>query len=195
LVGIAGVDGAGQRELLRLLAGRLAASSGTVTAPADVGFIPEDRLRDAIVPGFSLVENMALHGAGARRGWLDWAALGVATRAAINEFSIRADGAASSASNLSGGNQQRFVLAREFANAPRALVAENPTRGLDVRASRDVLQRLRTARDGGAAVVVYSSDIDELLSISDRVLVCYAGAVRELPCDAEQIGRAMVGAS
>jgi simple sugar transport system ATP-binding protein len=98
---------------------------------------------------------------------------------------------------LSGGNQQRVVLARELAPvgdaAPAAVVAENPTRGLDVRATAHVHDRLRAARAAGAAVVVYSSDIDEVLLLADRILVVYDGRVREVPTEREAVGRAMVG--
>ena len=194
IVGVAGVDGAGQRELLRVLAGRQDPSSGSVRLPQIVGYVPEDRLRDAIIPELSLVENLAVRGAGARTGIIDWNAMATATHLAMETFDVRGAHASASAGNLSGGNQQKFVLARELADSPTALVAENPTRGLDVRAAVDVLDRIRAARDAGAAVVLYSSDLDELVSISDRVFVCYAGTVRESSLDADAIGTAMVGA-
>jgi len=193
LVGVAGVDGSGQYELLRLLAGRLLPTSGTVNVPGSVGFVPEDRLRDAVIPQLSLVENLALRDAGLRRGRMRWPSVAAATVDAVDAFDVRGASASTTVGELSGGNQQKFVLARELSNSPIALVAENPTRGLDVRAAHEILKRLRTTRDAGAAVVVYSSDIDELLSIADRVVVCYAGAVRETAHNAESIGRAMVG--
>jgi simple sugar transport system ATP-binding protein len=99
---------------------------------------------------------------------------------------------------LSGGNQQKLVLARELdvenPSGPQALVVENPTRGLDVRATTDVHARLRAARDAGTAVVMYSSDIDEVLLLADRVLVVFEGRVREAPVDREVVGRLMLGA-
>jgi ABC-type uncharacterized transport system ATPase subunit len=98
---------------------------------------------------------------------------------------------------LSGGNQQRVVVARELAAAdggtPTAVVAEKPTRGLDVRATAVVHERLRSAAAEGAAVVVYSSDIDEVLLLADRVLVVYDGRVREVRAERDAVGRAMVG--
>ncbi|MBI3791968.1 MAG: hypothetical protein HY275_13970 [Gemmatimonadetes bacterium] len=97
--------------------------------------------------------------------------------------------------SLSGGNQQKFVLARELDGAPAALVVENPTRGLDIRASEDVLRRLRAARASGLAVVVYSEDLDEVLALADRVLVVHATQVRVLAPDRELVGRAMLGAA
>jgi simple sugar transport system ATP-binding protein len=195
IVGVAGVDGGGQRELLRVLAGRQAPSAGSVQLPDSIGFVPEDRLRDAIIPGLSLVDNLALRGAGSRHGRLRWPDLSAATRSAIRDFDVLVADQQGAISNLSGGNQQKFVLARELAGSPRALIVENPTRGLDVRASRDILGRLRAIRAAGTAVVVYSSDIEELLSIADRIVVCFAGVVRETALDADVIGRAMVGAA
>ena len=194
IVGVAGVDGAGQHELLRLLSGRLAPSSGSIEGPDSIGFVPEDRLRDAIIPELSITENMALHGAGARRGVMRWRDLSSATRSAMTAFDVRGADESMPVGTLSGGNQQKFVLARELANSPTALVAENPTRGLDVRATHEILDRLRAARQAGAAVVVYSADIEELLSIADRIVVCFAGTVRETTLDLDVIGRALVGA-
>jgi simple sugar transport system ATP-binding protein len=97
---------------------------------------------------------------------------------------------------LSGGNQQKLVLSRELdysEERPHAIVAENPTRGLDVRATVEVHARLRQARAAGAAIILYSSDIDEVLLLATRVFVVFAGAVREVALDREQIGRAMLG--
>jgi simple sugar transport system ATP-binding protein len=99
------------------------------------------------------------------------------------------------ARTLSGGNQQRFVVGRELQSAPESIVAENPARGLDVRAAAAVYDQLRLARDRGAAVVVYSSDLDELLAIADRVVVCFSGRVREVEPSLAAISRALVGAA
>jgi general nucleoside transport system ATP-binding protein len=206
IVGVAGVEGGGQRELLRALAGRLRPAEGRVEAPPAVGFVPEDRHRDAMVLDFTLVENVALRGAGARRGVVPWSALAAATRALVERHDVRAAGPRARARTLSGGNQQKLVLAREIeqppparspgdtaAGAPPALVVESPTRGLDIRASAAVHDRLRAARDAGAAVVVYSSDLEEVLALADRVLACYGGRVREVPRDRDAVGRAILG--
>jgi simple sugar transport system ATP-binding protein len=198
MVGIVGIEGAGQRELLRALAGRLPVASGTLLRPATVGFVPEDRHRDAVLLDRSLVENVALRGAGPRRGLVDWKGFQSRTASLARAFDIRAPGPRVSMRTLSGGNQQRLVLARELTDpddsvATRAVVVENPTRGLDVRAASEVHARLRAVRDAGAAVVLYSSDIDEVLLLADRVLVVYAGSVREAPLDRDAIGRLMLG--
>jgi simple sugar transport system ATP-binding protein len=200
LVGIAGVEGSGQRELLRLLAGRLAATSGTLERPERVAFVPEDRHRDALLLDGSLVENLALRGAGARRGLVPWSALAARTTALLERFDVRTGGPGTEveARTLSGGNQQKLIVARELAGdggaGPVLVVAENPTRGLDVRATAAVHARLHEARSAGAAVVVYSSDLDEVLALADRVLVVYDGRVRAVEPDRDVVGRAMLGA-
>jgi simple sugar transport system ATP-binding protein len=97
------------------------------------------------------------------------------------------------ARTLSGGNQQKLVLARELRGEVRAVVVENPTRGLDIRATADVHRRLRAARDAGAAVVFHSSDLDEVLALADRIVVLHAGCLHEPPPDRDAIGRAMLG--
>lgn len=200
VLGVLGVEGAGQRELLRLLSGRLAPTRGRVRAPARVGFVPEDRLHDAVIPEFTLTENRALAESGARRGWLDWNAERRGARAIIADFGVRAAGDAAAMRTLSGGNQQRFVVGRERQIAPDALVAENPTRGLDVRATAQVLDAIRAvAREQHGAAIVHSSDLDEILALTQRVVVCFGGTVREVPPpsvpgDREPYARALVGA-
>jgi simple sugar transport system ATP-binding protein len=192
IVGIAAVEGAGQHELLRVLAGRLAPTAGQVTRPDAIGFVPEDRHRDGVVLDATLTENLALRGAGGRRGLMAWARLRRAAGDVMAARDVRADSPDAPMRALSGGNQQKFVLGRELADAPAALVVENPTRGLDIRATADVLAALRSARDAGTAVVVYSSDLDEVLAVADRVLVCAAGRVVEVPRERDAVGRAML---
>jgi len=197
IVGIAGVEGSGQRELLRAVAGRLPIASGRLERPGTIGFVPEDRHHDAVLLDRSLVENVALRGAGTRRGLIDWSAVGERTESLMRAFDVRAAGPLAPMRTVSGGNQQKLVLARELASddtdPSRALVVENPTRGLDVRAAAEVHARLRAARDAGAAVVLYSSDIDEVLLLADRMLVVYAGIVREASVDRDTVGRLMLG--
>ncbi len=193
IVGVAAVEASGHRELLRALAGRLSPASGTLELPESIGFVPEDRHRDAMISSMSLTENAALEGAGRRRGWMRWRDVARDTRALLERYDVVAPGPEVAAETLSGGNQQRFVLGRELDDAPALLVAENPTRGLDVRAAEAVYGRIRAARDAGAAVIVYSSDLDEVLPLADRMLVVFAGAVRVAPVDRELIGRWMLG--
>ena len=193
LVGIAAVEGAGQRALLRALARRHPLFAGSLVLPEQIGFIPEDRHRDAMILDFSLAENVALRRAGSRHGIMRWRSVHHRTDQLIAAFDVRGGNASTPARNLSGGNQQKLVLARELDGTPELIVAENPTRGLDIRAMRDVHTRLRAAADGGAAVVVYSSDLDEVLSLASRMMVIHAGIVTEAPIDRDLVGRAMLG--
>jgi simple sugar transport system ATP-binding protein len=192
IVGIAAVEGNGEHELLRVLAGRLTPTHGAATLPSTVGFVPEDRHRDALILDFTLSENVALAGSGTRRGRLHWDRYRANTASLLSKYDVRATGPSALARSLSGGNQQKFVIARELEAAPEALVAENPTRGLDIHATAAVHQRLRDARDAGVAIVMHSTDLDEVLALADRILVVSNGHVREMPHDRERIGRAMV---
>ena len=206
IVGIAAVEGAGQRMLLRAMAGRLRVHGGTIERPAQVGFVPEDRHRDAVLLDRSLTDNVALCAAGQRHGRMPWRALRTRTRMLMSEFDVRAPSTESLMRTLSGGNQQKLVLAREIttdavrtmspaagASMRRALVVENPTRGLDVRATSTVHARLRAARDDGVGILFYSSDLDEVLSLANRIVVLHAGRLHEVPADRDQVGRAMLG--
>jgi len=193
IIGIAGVDGSGHHHLLLALAGRIAPASGDLIRPERVGFVPEDRHRDAVVLEFTLVQNVALHGAGQRRGWMDWRAFEKRTTAMLDRFDVRARGARQPMVGLSGGNQQKLVLARELDGNPELLVLENPTRGLDIRAALFVKQQVRAARDRGIPIVFYSSDLDEVIDIADRVLVVHAGSVSDVARDRRIVGAAMLG--
>ena len=201
ITGVVGLEGAGQRELLRALAGRLPAAEGLLTRPTEVGFVPEDRHRDAVLLERPLAENVALRGAGSRRRTIAWNAVRARTEALMRSYDVRAPDATVPMRVLSGGNQQKLVLAREMDDAGRSddvqrgIVVENPTRGLDVRATADVHARLREARDRGAAIVMYSSDLDEVLSLASRVLVVHAATVSEVPPERDAVGRAMLGLS
>ena len=201
VLGVLGVEGSGQRELLRLLAGRLEPTRGRVHRPARVGFIPEDRLRDAVIPSLTLTENLALAEAGHLHGLMDWRAMTSRARALLDDFDVRTAGVSASVASLSGGNQQKFVVGRERRVAARALVAENPTRGLDLRAAARVLKEIAMpGGDPAPAVVFHSSDLDEVLSVATRVVVCFNGRVHEVapgadPDDRSPYTRAMTGAT
>ena len=205
IVGIAGVEGAGQRELLRALAGRCEIASGSLQRPPHIGFVPEDRHHDAVLLDRSLTDNVALRDAGSRRGRMPWQMFRAHTRALVHDFDVRVPSLGTTMRTLSGGNQQKLVLAREMTEPADArstdlahvmaktLIVENPTRGLDVRASADVHARLRAARDHGAAVVIYSTDLDEVLALATRILVMRDGTLSEVPIDRDAVGRVMLG--
>jgi general nucleoside transport system ATP-binding protein len=195
IVGIAGVDGNGQTELIDALTGLQRIESGTVTiadhklshttarAALDlgIGHIPEDRQRRGLVLEFSIAENIALHDyakpPSARFGWLFPSRLVARARTLIKEFDVRGGGPLTRAGGLSGGNQQKVVAAREIARDPSVLIAAQPTRGLDVGAIEYLHRRLVTERDEGRAILLVSLELDEILSLSDRILVIYEGEI------------------
>jgi general nucleoside transport system ATP-binding protein len=201
LVGIAAVEGNGQRELLRTLAG-IGEAVATFVTPATEGpvaFIPEDRSTEGLIPELSLTENLLLgrdrDPRWARGPWLDWSAARRHAVRVMESYGIRAAGPEDLVARLSGGNQQKVVLARALDGTPRVLIAENPTRGLDIRATAYVHERLRAVARAGTAVIVYSSDLDEVLELAQRVLVVHAGLVVEAPRDAgrDVVGEMMLG--
>lgn len=200
LVGVAAVEGNGQRELLRAIAG-VDAHPIPVDVEGPVSFVPEDRRTEGLIPSFSLTENLVLgmpNDPRWRQGpWLRWPRAAGRMRELIGEFEIRAAGSQVPASSLSGGNQQKVVLARALESKPKVLVVENPTQGLDIRATADIHRRLRDAAADGAAVLVYSSDLDEVMALGQRVLVVHQGRVTEAPPGAsrEVVGELMLGVS
>lgn len=195
IVGIAGLENSGHEVLLRAVAGRIEASRGTIWRAGSTALIPEDRQRDALVLGFSLTENLALKGAGRRRGRMMWKELRDRARELATEYDVRTPSIDARAGELSGGNQQKLVFARELSDRPSLIVAENPTRGLDIRATAGIHDRLQQAASRGAAVLVHSSDLDEVLSLSTRVVAVHEGRLTEVPNERELVGRAMLGLS
>ncbi len=200
IVGVAGVEGNGQRELARLLAGRTEPHEGEVVLPAGTGFIPQDRTREGLIADFDLVENMGLafHRG---RGLMPWSSVRQRAEAVRRDYAVRAPGVGTLAGALSGGNQQRIVVGRELSVARDLLVAENPTRGLDIAATRfvrDLLADLVAAGDGSPppGMVLISGDLDEVLELSDRILVMVRGRLVPVPDDArtrDAIGALMLG--
>lgn len=191
IVGVAALEGAAT-TLLRIMSGRLMATTGAVTLPASVGFVPEDRQHDGLVSDFSLFENIALKDIGKRKGRMPWPEIRNRTATVVADYDVRANDIDMRARDLSGGNQQKLILARELSDNPSALVAENPTRGLDIHATAAIHERLRDAKENGCAIVLYSSDIDELVSISDRVFVIRDQRLVPAAVDATEIGNALL---
>jgi general nucleoside transport system ATP-binding protein len=214
IVGIAGIDGNGQTELVESLVGLRHPTEGHVRVAGEdvtrgrpkrlidegVGHIPEDRHRRGLVLDFSVSENLSLHEyrkpPESRLGWLWPHRIVARARKLIREYDIRGGGPQTIAGSLSGGNQQKVVVAREIAAGPRVLVAAQPTRGLDVGAIEYVHRRLVEERDAGKAVLLVSLELDEIRSLSDRILVIYEGRlVGEYSPEAseEELGLAMTG--
>jgi simple sugar transport system ATP-binding protein len=215
IVGIAGVDGNGQTELIEALTALTHIGSGSVSVAgrslsthavprdaleAGLGHIPEDRHRHGLVLDFTLAENLVLHDyekpPNANHGWLHPQRFVRAARALLQQFDVRGGGPNTRAAALSGGNQQKVVLAREIGRDPRVLLAAQPTRGLDVGAIEFVHRRLVEERDLGVAILLVSLELDEILSLSDRILVMYEGEiVGEYKPDVseETLGIAMTG--
>jgi general nucleoside transport system ATP-binding protein len=195
IVGLAGVEGNGQSELIEAITGLRGRDSGEVVVAGEVvqhptarrmldvgvGHIPEDRQRRGLVLEFSIAENIALHDYArepdAKWGWLFPARLVAAARRLIKEFDIRGGGPQTAGGALSGGNQQKVVAAREVSRDPKVLIAAQPTRGLDVGAIEYLHRRLVEERDEGRAILLISLELDEILSLSDRILVVYEGEI------------------
>ena len=199
IVGVAAVEGNGQRELMLAVAGILHASQGVVSVEQPTALIPEDRTTEGLIPAMSVVENVVLgrgkDAAWSRGAWLDWQAAERVGTDIMTRFDVRAPGPRAVIATLSGGNQQKLVLGRGLSTQPRVLVVENPTRGLDLRATAEMHQHLRSAAAGGVAVLVHSSDLDEVLLLADRVVVVCRGELTELspPFERGRVGQAMLG--
>lgn len=192
IVGVAGVEGNGQRELALVLAGRLDPEEGRAVLPAGIGFVPQDRTTEGLIADFDMTENvgLALHdrwptSGGADRGagrWLmPWAEARARAEEVRRRFEVRASSVRTRAGALSGGNQQRLVVGRELAMATDLLVAENPTRGLDIAATRFVRTRLQAPPAPAPGIVLISSDLDEVLALADRVFVMVRGRLVPVP--------------
>jgi ABC-type uncharacterized transport system ATPase subunit len=214
IVGLAGVDGNGQTELVDALTGLRKPASGSIHAcgedvtgetareclDAGLGHIPEDRQLRGLVLDFTLAENLALHDyrsePESKWGWLYPGRMVSRARTLLQEFDVRGGSPQTLAASLSGGNQQKVIIAREVSRNPRVLVAAQPTRGLDVGAIEFVHRRLVAERDEGRGILLVSFELDEVLSLSDRILVIYEGRiVAEYTPDVseEEVGIAMTG--
>jgi simple sugar transport system ATP-binding protein len=199
ILGIAAVEGNGERELLRAIAGLVKSASGRLRVTGPVSFIPEDRTTEALIGEFTLTENLVLSQGGTapwvKRGWLDWPRAARRCGELIEQFGVRADGAQAVARTLSGGNQQRMVIAGALERKPAVLIAENITRGLDFRATAVMHAKLREASAAGVCVILHLADLDELLEVADRILVMANGVLSEPSREASRsgIGRRMLG--
>ena len=216
IVGIAGVQGNGQSALVEALAGLRPAEQGTVTFDGQditrksararhrlgIAHIPEDRQAAGLITNFTVAENMVLdsyYDARFSKGpQVDWDKVNQTAATLVRDFDIRTPSVFAKAGHLSGGNQQKLIVARELARDTKCVIAGQPTRGLDVGSIEYIHKRLIAARDEGDGVLLVSSELDEILALSDRILVMFKGRiVAEYPAeyaDKAQIGLAMAGA-
>lgn len=216
VLGIAGVDGNGQRELADAIAGLRSPHHGTITLngqtvthwttrrrvnPLKIGYIPEDRQKLGLVLPFSIARNLILkafkRSPFCRRWWLQSNEIATNAETAIQTFDIRATSGNLKVSQLSGGNQQKVVLARELSGQPDLIIAMQPTRGLDVGATEYVQTALLAERERGAAILYISTELEEVVTMSDRVAVMYNGCFTAIldakTATIDQLGYLMAG--
>jgi general nucleoside transport system ATP-binding protein len=215
ILGLAGVSGNGQRELAECLAGMRKATGGKVViggkditectlnerVDAGMAYIPEERMRDGAIREFSVEENLYLHDHSApqyTRGiFLDFAKMESHAVEVVDEFAVKTPSLATPLKNLSGGNIQKLIMARELSRRPDVLIAAQPTRGVDIGATEYIHQRLLAQREAGTAILLISEDLDETLALSDRIAVIYEGRIMDIisrqDAVAEKIGLLMAG--
>jgi len=215
ILGIAGVDGNGQRELVEAITRVRPLEAGEITIAGldatgwrardfikhHAAYISDDRHRDGLILDFDLGRNATLkvfdEAPFSRAGVLDFRAIVRFTRQLIGSFDVRAPGPSLPAGKLSGGNQQKLILARELSRSPRVIVANKPTRGLDIGAAAFVHQKLLEERERGTGILLISSDLDEILLLSDRILVIFngqsMGVLNSGDADTQTLGLMMAG--
>jgi simple sugar transport system ATP-binding protein len=192
---LAGVSGNGQRELAQVINGLRTVTKGKIlidrkdivgTSPAAVissglSYIPEERMRDGMIREFSVAENLILREHGKKpfssSGFLNFRAISRHSIELIRNFNVKTPSQETPAKNLSGGNIQKLLLARELSRQPRVVIAAQPTRGLDIGATEYVHRRLLEQRAEGTAILLISEDLDEILALSDRIVVIYEGEI------------------
>ncbi len=215
IFGIAGVEGNGQTELVEALTGLRKAEDGRVEFKGEnitnagareikdkgIGHIPEDRQKRGLIMDFDLAENMVLgyqhQKPYSNMSFINYSTVYQHAQDLIEEFDVRTSSYRNSASKLSGGNQQKAVIAREFAQDPKLLIASQPTRGVDVGSIEFIHEQLINKRDEGVAVLLVSAELSEVLSLSDRIGVIYEGEIVETmradKTDERELGRLMTG--
>ncbi|HVN15574.1 MAG TPA: ABC transporter ATP-binding protein [Anaerolineales bacterium] len=215
IVGLAGVSGNGQRELAEGLAGMRKAMAGKVTIgssditgstlnqriDAGMAYIPEERMRDGAIREFSVEENLYLHDHSAPQYthgiFLDFQRMESHAIDLVNEFTVKTPSLDTPLKNLSGGNIQKLIMARELSRHPEVLIAAQPTRGVDIGATEYIHKRLLAQREAGTAILLISEDLDEILTLSDRIAVIYEGRMMDIVPRAEatpeKLGLLMAG--
>lgn len=210
ILGLAGVDGNGQKEFIEVLTGLRQVDSGEILlrgepihnskprkiSEAKVAYIPEDRQKRGLVLDFSVSENIALKNYYSpqfnKRGFLNYNRMNEHARGLISEYDVRTPDELTPTRALSGGNQQKAIIAREINSDPDLLIATQPTRGLDVGAIEFIHKKLIEQRDKGRAVLLYSLELDEIMNLSDRIAVIYEGQIVGM-VDPKQISEQEIG--
>ncbi len=217
IVGIAGVEGNGQNELVAAIVGTVPAREGRIAIAdrdvthssvaqridAGLGVIPADRQAEGLVLSFTVAENLALRHYRrpplSKGGRLDWRTIHERARRLVEEYDVRPPNPEAPVSTLSGGNQQKVIIAREMSEGPVAVLAAQPTRGLDILATDFVHRRLLDLRNDGHAVLLVSLDLDEIFALADRIAVMVRGRIvalrKTVDTTKEEIGRLMLGAT
>jgi ABC-type uncharacterized transport system ATPase subunit len=215
ILGLAGVSGNGQRELAQCLAGLRPVTAGSVVidgqdmtrAPlnarmeAGQAYIPEERMRDGAIREFSVQENVFLHEHNSPKYthgiFLDFGKMAAHAQALVTQYAVKTPGLNTPIKNLSGGNIQKVILARELSRKPKILIAAQPTRGVDIGATEYIHQRLLEQRAAGMAILLISEDLDEIRALSDRIAVIYEGRIMGVvnrgEVTVEEIGLMMAG--
>jgi general nucleoside transport system ATP-binding protein len=215
IVGLAGVSGNGQRELAECLAGLRKITQGTALIDgqdlthvslreriaAGLAYVPEERMRDGAIREFSVEENLFLRDIDnpkfTRGIFLKFADMDAHARQLVSKFSVKTPRLDTPVKNLSGGNIQKLIMARELSRQPKVLIAAQPTRGVDIGASEYIRQRLLEQRENGVAILLISEDLDEILELSDRIAVMcegrIVGIVKRGEATPEEIGLLMAG--
>ena len=215
ILGVAGVEGNGQRELVEAITGLRHTSAGEITingeslansstrqvAQTGVGHIPEDREKHGLVAVYSLAENSVLNRyyrqPFSNRGIMRREVIHEHAEAVVDEFDVRTPNVTVSVSSLSGGNKQKLIVGREFSEDIELLVAAQPTRGIDIGAIEFIHRRIVEQRDRGAAVLLVSAELDEILSLADRIAVLYdgklMGVLKASLANRESVGLLMAG--
>jgi len=210
ILAVAGVQGNGQTELVEALTGLREADAGSISldgedltnvsprrvATAGVAHIPEDRNRDGMIKGMTVAENFILNSYHlspfSSGGVLNRKEIASAAEKAVRDFDVRTPSIDTDIANLSGGNQQKVIVAREFSRGVKLVIAAQPTRGLDVGSIEYIHKRIVEQRDAGAAVLIVSTELDEVLALGDRVAVMYEGRIVGI-LDSKQATRERVG--
>jgi len=215
ILGIAGISGNGQRELAEVITGMREIAGGKVFLEGEdvtdfrpgsitermISYIPEERMRDGMIKDFSIAENMILREHHIRpfseKGFLKLTNIAKHSDDLIEKFRVKTPSRETKAGNLSGGNIQKVVLAREISREPRVLIAAQPTRGLDVGATEYVHAQLLKQRRDGTAIMMISEDLDEIMALSDRIAVICEGEIMDIipgnEATPEQLGLLMAG--